>query len=100
VFGGPISDPGKIRKYSSVKNRSRCGLWPQGEKTPHQHCWSLRIGSGGKVSPHDHRIWKMCVEIKIPFELHRSVGIAIRELPKTRKLERIYVVDLGKRLDR
>jgi hypothetical protein len=52
------------------------------------------------VSPRDRRIWKMCIGIKIPFELHRSVGIAIRELPKTRKPEKIYVVDLGGRLDR
>jgi hypothetical protein len=37
------------------------------------------------VSPRDRRIWKMCAGIKIAFELHRSVGIAIHELPKTRE---------------
>jgi hypothetical protein len=37
------------------------------------------------VNPHDRRIRKMCTGFKNPLELHRSVGIAIRELPKTRK---------------
>jgi hypothetical protein len=37
------------------------------------------------VNPRDRRIWKMCVGIKIPFEMHRSVGIAIHKIPKTQK---------------
>jgi hypothetical protein len=41
----------------------------------------------------------MCAGIKIPFEMHRSVGIAIREILKTRKTVEIYTVDLGGRLD-
>jgi hypothetical protein len=51
------------------------------------------------VNPCDHQIWEVCAGIKIPFELHRSVGIAICELPKARKPEKIYAVDLGGRLD-
>jgi hypothetical protein len=42
----------------------------------------------------------MCTGIKISLEMHRSVGIAIREIPKTQKTMEIYVVDLGGRLDR
>jgi hypothetical protein len=100
VSGGPIPGPGKLRRYSGVRNSNRCGLWPQGERTPHQQCWSLRICLRGKVNPRDRRIWKMCAGIKIPFEMHRSVGITIRKIPKTRKTVEIYVVDLGGRLDR
>jgi hypothetical protein len=41
----------------------------------------------------------MCAGIKIPFEMHRSVGIVIHEILKTRKTMEIYVVDLGGRID-
>jgi hypothetical protein len=52
------------------------------------------------VKPHDRHIWKMCTGIKIPFEIHRSVGIAIHEIQKTqKKTMEIYVVDLGGRID-
>ena len=52
------------------------------------------------ANPRDHQIGKTCVGFKNPLELHRSVGIVIRELPKTQKTEKIYAVDLGGRLDR
>jgi hypothetical protein len=86
VSGGPISYLGKLRRYSGVQNRSRCGLWPQGERTPHQQCWSLRIGSRGKVSPRDHRIWKMCTGIKIPFGMAQECGDRDTRTPKNPKI--------------
>jgi hypothetical protein len=113
MSGGPISDrmvqsvkelldrAFKLMRYSGVVKPQR--VWymttRREDSTPAVlEPWDL---FGREVAnPCDCQIRKTCAGFtKKPLELHRSVGIAIRELPETRKTEKIYVVNLGGRLD-
>jgi hypothetical protein len=114
VSGGPISDPGmlwgvkelldhayKLRRYSGVVKPQLVwymATWRE-DSTP-AVLEPYDLFGREVVNPRDNQIRKTCTGFKNPLELHRSMGIAIRELLKTQKPKNIYIVDMGGRLNR